>query len=269
MHGFLEQVIARRRERVQKARALVPYDHLAARLPERAGRPSSPVGRIVRSCGFIIAEIKRASPSRGRITAHADVVERALAYERGGADAISVLCEPDYFCGSSEDVAAVARSVRVPVLCKDFVVDPYQLVQARHDGASWVLLIARVLGEALGAYVERALDLGLEPLVEVHSEPELRHAVASGARVIGINSRDLDTFHVDFDTVKTLAPLVPPGSATIAESGIRDEADLRALADAGAHGFLIGEALMRSSDPESMLRGFGRALGRAEVAVLQ
>ena len=173
---------------------------------------------------------------------------------------MSVLCEPDFFLGSRDDVAAAARAVSVPVLCKDFVVDPYQLLQARVDGARWALLIARVLGADLAPFVREALALGLEPLVEVHTEEEMASAVASGARLVGINARDLDTFQVDLGVVKALAPLVPPSCACIAESGIRGAEDLLALRDAGAHGFLIGETLMREDDPEPLVRALAVCL---------
>lgn len=234
------------------------------RLAERWGRgepPPDPAPEIRGSGGFFVAEVKRASPSKGVLAESVDVPGRARAYERGGAGAVSVLCEPEFFRGARGDVAAAAAAVSVPVLCKDFVVDPYQLLQAREDGARWVLLIARVLGPDLPAFVREALALGLEPLAEVHSEGEMDLAAGSGARIIGVNARDLDTFTVDLVVVKALARLCPGHCACIAESGIRTPADLLELREAGAHGFLIGETLMRSGDPEGTLRGYRRALG--------
>lgn len=266
MHRYLESILARRRERVEADRAGAPADLLEASLPiPRRGGDAADLVR--RSGGFIVAEIKRASPSKGPFAETVDVPARARAYERGGAGALSVLCEPDFFKGSREDVREAARAVALPVLCKDFVVDPYQLLQARADGAAWVLLIARVLGNELPAFVREALRLGLEPLVEVHSEEDLRRSAGCGARLLGLNARDLDTFEVDLDAVKRLAGLLPEGCACIAESGIRDAADLLALRDAGAHGFLIGEALMRVEDPAALLTSFGRALRRHEASV--
>jgi indole-3-glycerol phosphate synthase len=189
-----------------------------------------------------------------------DPGDRAKAYARGGADAVSVLCEPDFFKGSREDLREAASAVDIPVLCKDFVVDPYQLLQAAVDGARWVLLIARILGESLDGMVRKALSLGLEPLVEVHCEKEMRRAIASRARVIGINARDLDTFRVDLDVPARLAACCPAHCACIAESGIRTVDDLLFLRAAGAHGFLVGETLMRRGDPENAILSFKNAL---------
>jgi indole-3-glycerol phosphate synthase len=210
---------------------------------------------------FLIAEVKRASPSRGAIAPKADAGGLAAEYEAGGAAAVSVLCEPERFLGSREDVRAAARAVSVPVLCKDFVVDPAQLRWAREDGSRWVLLIARVLGEDLAAYSEEALALGLQPLVEVHSEAELEAALSTRARLIGVNARDLDTLAVDLSVVEHLAPLCPGDRACVAESGIRGPEDLKRLRDAGARGFLVGESLMRSPAPGALLGEYRLALG--------
>jgi indole-3-glycerol phosphate synthase len=222
--------------------------------------PKDPVAAVRGSGGFLIAEIKRASPSRGLIEAGTDAVARAREYELGGAGAVSVLCEPDRFLGSREDVSNAAAAISIPVLCKDFVVDAAQIRWAREDGARWVLLIARVFGPHLQRYVEEALLQGLEPLVEVHSEAEMDEAVGAGARLIGVNARDLDTFEVDLGLVERLARLCPPDRACIAESGIRNAADLLRLRDAGAHGFLVGETLMRSPRPAALVAEFRRAL---------
>lgn len=259
MHKFMEEILHRRRERVRADEEALPADMLAANLAP-ATFPDDPAPVIRGSGGFFIAEVKRASPSKGPIAEGVDVAARARSYERGGAGAVSVLCEPEFFKGSTQDVADAAAAVTVPVLYKDFIVDPYQLLQASAAGARWVLLIARVLGEEIRPYTQWALTLGLEPLVEIHSEEEMAIAADSGARLIGINARDLDTFEVDLGLVRTLAPLCPGHCACIAESGIRTAVDLLALRAAGAHGFLIGETLMRAKDPESVLRGYRRAL---------
>lgn len=262
MDRFLETIVKRRKARVAEARANAVSEVRVKQVRDGGGAPPSPVAEIRQCSNLLIAEIKRASPSKGVFAPKIDVTGQALRYEKGNAGMISVLCEPDYFGGSRGDVSAVARAVRVPVLCKDFVVDPCQLGWAREDGARWVLLIARVLGAALPGFVSDALDLGLEPLVEVHNEDEMALAVSAGSRVIGFNARDLDTFQVDLGVVERLAPLCPSACACIAESGIRGADDLLRLRGSGVHGFLIGEALMKAPNPEEMLVEYGRVLER-------
>lgn len=267
MHKYLEAIVQARRRRVAEERGLQPENGLrqAGISPPVPPLDSDAFVARVRRGAFLVAEIKRASPSKGRLAEGVDAAERARAYERAGAGAVSVLCEPDHFLGSRQDVAAASAAVSVPVLCKDFIVDPCQLLWARQDGARLVLLIARVLDGDLGHFVAASRETGLEPLVEVHGEAELEAALGAGARLVGVNARDLDTFAVDLGVVRRLAPRVPADCACIAESGIRGVSDLLELRDAGAHGFLIGEALMRSGDPEGLLRAFGEALGRGQA----
>lgn len=262
MHRFLEEILARRRARINEEKRL--WADNALTLPCETP-PADPVPALRKTGGFIIAEVKRRSPSKGPIAPDADAGAVALAYERGGATAVSVLCEPDFFGGSRTDVRSAARVVAVPVLCKDFLVDPIQLQMARADGARWVLLIARVLGPDLSAMIQAAYRTGLEPLVEVHEEREMADAVSAGARLVGINARDLDTFDVDLERVRRLLPLCPPSCVCVAESGLRNGEDLRGLRDAGAHGFLMGETLMRSPDPEGLLHHLLRELHPLEV----
>jgi indole-3-glycerol phosphate synthase / phosphoribosylanthranilate isomerase len=257
VHRFLEDIIAHRRARIEDGKDILPSELLA---PGHQPAPPDPVPALRASGGFIVAEVKKASPSKGPIAPDVDPARQAGAYQRGGASAVSVLSEPDFFSGSREDVRAAAAAVKVPVLCKDFILDPVQLHAARSDGARWALLIARVLGAELRPMVQEAFRTGLEPLVEVHTEKELADAVACGARIVGINSRDLDTFEVDLGVIRRLAPMVPEPCACIAESGIGKVADLLSLRDSGAHGFLIGETLMRAQDPEGLLRGYLSAL---------
>ncbi len=259
MHRYLEAILAGRIERVRRDREVLPSEALRESLG-KVGKPRDPVPDVRAAAGFIIAEIKRASPSAGLIAEGIDAGERAAAYERGGAGAVSVLCEPDFFRGSRADLRAAVSAVGVPVLCKDFVLDSYQLLQAAVDGARWVLLIARILGPLLSDMVGEAHSLGLEPLVEVHSEDEMFLAVDSGARLIGINARDLDSFEVDLRIPARLADLCPPRCACIAESGIRTVKDMLFLRAAGADGFLMGETLMRQGDPARVLKSFKDAL---------
>lgn len=262
MHRFLEEIVTRRRARIEEDKRLAAGGNLS---PAEGIPPADPVPALRESGGFLIAEVKRRSPSRGAIAPDADAAVLASAYERGGAAAVSVLCEPSFFGGSRADVRNAAKAVAVPVLCKDFILDPIQLRMAKSDGARWVLLIARVLGSGLAALTQAAFRAGLEPLVETHSEREIADALSAGARLVGINARDLDTFEVDLERVKRLLPLCPPNRAFVAESGIRNIADLRDLRDAGAHGFLMGETLMRSPDPEDLLRRSLAELRRARV----
>jgi indole-3-glycerol phosphate synthase len=200
----------------------------------------------------VIAEVKRASPSKGALAAIADPAALAADYEAGGACVISVLTEPRRFGGSLDDLAAVRQAVRVPVLRKDFVISSYQLWEARAHGADLVLLIVAALAQnALISLVERAVSIGLVPLVEVHTREELDRAIDAGAQVIGVNARNLATLEVDRTVFPALAPLIPDGVVKIAESGVRGPHDLLAYAAAGADAVLVGESLVTGKDPRS------------------
>ncbi len=200
----------------------------------------------------VIAEVKRASPSKGTMAAIADPAALARDYEAGGASVISVLTEPRYFGGSLDDLAAVREAVAVPVLRKDFVISSYQLWEARAHGADMVLLIVAALAQnALESLVERAVSIGLVPLVEVHTPAEVARAAEADAKVIGVNARDLATLKVDRRVFARLAPLIPDDVIKIAESGIRGPHDLFAYAAAGADAVLVGESLVTGKDPRS------------------
>jgi indole-3-glycerol phosphate synthase len=200
----------------------------------------------------VIAEVKRASPSRGTMAAIADPASLARDYEAGGASVISVLTEPRYFGGSLDDLAVVREAVGVPVLRKDFVISSYQLWEARAHGADMVLLIVAALEQnALVSLVERAVSIGLVPLVEVHTDSEVARAVDAGAKVMGVNARDLATLEVDRGVFARLAPLIPDRVVKIAESGVRGPHDLFAYAAAGADAVLVGESLVMGKDPRS------------------
>ena len=200
----------------------------------------------------VIAEVKRGSPSRGSMASITDPAALATDYEAGGARIISVLTEPRWFGGSLADLAAVRSAVHVPVLRKDFIIGSYQLWEARAHGADVVLLIVAALEQnALVSLVERAMSIGLLPLVEVHNEDELIRAVEAGARVIGVNARDLTTLEVDRRVFARLAPLIPDGIIKIAESGVRGPHDLLAYAAAGADAVLVGESLVTDKDPRA------------------
>ena len=202
----------------------------------------------------VIAECKRRSPSKGVLAADYDPVHIARAYERGGAAAISVLTEPTFFDGALAHLSAVREAVRVPLLRKDFIVDEYQIIEARAAGADAVLLIAAALEQADLVRLQRAAwDAGLAALVEVHDEAELSRAVDAGARLIGVNNRNLRDLSVDVDASFRLAGGLPSGVVGVSESGLRHRADLARLAEAGYRAFLIGERVMTDADPANAI----------------
>lgn len=224
-------------------------------LKDMAGQAPSPKDAVAVLKGedvAVIAEVKRASPSKGAMAAIADPAALAVDYEAGGASVISVLTEQRRFAGSLADLAAVRAAVQVPVLRKDFVVSSYQLWEARAHGADMILLIVAALEQnALVSLVERAVSIGLIPLVEVHADEELERAVEAGAKIIGVNARDLATLEVDRGVFARLAPQIPDGVVKVAESGIRGPHDLLAYAASGADAVLVGESLVTGKDPRS------------------
>jgi len=203
----------------------------------------------------LIAEIKRASPSRGRLRPELDVAVLAHSYAQGGAAAISVLTEPTFFEGSLADLATARQAIDLPLLRKDFVLDPYQVYEARAHGADAVLLIASILAHSqLAELIEVAQRLGMSALVEVHTETEVGKALAARARLISINNRNLADFSVDLNTTFKLLSLLPPQVVVVSESGIKSPADVLALQKAGVGAILVGETLVTSTDPESKIR---------------
>jgi indole-3-glycerol phosphate synthase len=202
----------------------------------------------------IIAEIKKASPSAGLLSQNFDPLMLALEYQAGGAAAISVVTEAAYFKGKLETIARLRWNSRIPLLRKDFIIDSYQVFEARHAGADAVLLIAALLPDAdLRNFRVLAEEYGMDALVEVHSEQELERALESGATMIGVNNRDLRTFKVSLDNSISLARRIPKELLAVAESGIKTAADVQRLEDAGYRGFLVGEMLMRSPSPRQTL----------------
>jgi indole-3-glycerol phosphate synthase len=231
---------------------------------EAAGRPATRgfAARLVADGGgpAVIAEIKRRSPSRGDLAPGLDPAALAGAYERGGAACLSVLTDVEFFGGSPADLAAARAACGLPVLRKDFTVDERDVADARLMGADAVLLIAAALDDGpLARCVALAGDLGLDALVEVHDEAELGRALAVGARLVGVNCRDLTTFEVDRDLPERLAPALPADVVAVAESGIRHEADAARMAAAGYAAVLVGESLVTSADPAA-------AVGRLRAA---
>jgi indole-3-glycerol phosphate synthase len=211
----------------------------------------------------LIAEVKRASPSKGPLRPDLDASSLALTYRESGAAAISVLTEPDYFQGGFADLEAARASSELPVLCKDFIIDRYQVWEARAHGADAVLLIAAVLSQQeLLDLQETARSLGMAALVEVHNQGELEKALDCRPGIIGINNRNLADFSVDLGTTTSLRPLVPPGIPVVSESGIHTRDDVIALQKAGVQAILVGEALVTAADPAARI---GELLGRSEV----
>ena len=204
----------------------------------------------------IIAEIKCASPSRGRLVADFDPVEIAHIYENNGAAAISVLTDEKYFSGHKDYLKQIRQNVKLPLLRKDFIIDPLQIYETRAIGADAILLIVHILREKLGEFIALSGAIGLHPLVEVHTEKELDLALSAGAEIIGINNRDLDTFVTDIGTSRRLKARIPANKIVIAESGIRERKDIELLLQNGVHAFLIGEHLVTAPDIGKKLRAF-------------
>jgi indole-3-glycerol phosphate synthase len=249
--SVLDEILAGVRADLAARQRTAPLEQLK----EAARRASSPrdVMSALRGRGVaVIAEVKRASPSKGALAAIADPAALAMDYQAGGASVISVLTESRMFGGSLHDLAAVRDVTHVPLLRKDFVISSYQLWEARAFGADMVLLIVAALEQnALVSLVERTRSIGLVPLVEVHNEAELARALDAGADVIGVNARNLATLAVDRSVFARLAPLIPEGIVKIAESGVRGPHDLLAYAATGADAVLVGESLVVGKDPRS------------------
>jgi indole-3-glycerol phosphate synthase len=255
--SILTRIAEDRRQRVEAMKIAMPTYELRKRLPvtrpggrlERALRRKKPADPL-----HLLCEIKRASPSRGVLRAQIDAPALAAMYAAGGASAISIVTEPDHFQGELGWIDAVRPHVSLPLLLKDFVIDPYQILDAAVRGADAVLLIASLISEVqLQILIGEARQLGLDSLVEVHDLTELRAAVRAGATIVGINNRDLRTFTIDRELAIRLRALVPPDRVVVAESGIRDAADVERLRAAGVDAMLVGETLMRAPDAGAAL----------------
>jgi indole-3-glycerol phosphate synthase len=260
---ILRRIIARKHEEVAARAAAVPVDRLRARAD--VASPTRGFARAIadtaaRGEPAVIAEAKRASPSKGVIRAAFDPAAIAASYQAGGATCLSVLTDVDFFQGEDAHLVAARGACGLPVLRKDFVVDPYQVVEARALGADCVLLIVAALDDAtLAALCAEAMALGMDVLVEVHDHGELSRALAlKGAHgrepLLGINNRDLRTFEVSLDTTLGMLGRIPAGRTVVTESGIASRADVARMRSAGVPAFLVGEAFMRAPDPGSALR---------------
>jgi indole-3-glycerol phosphate synthase len=279
---ILDEIADKTRLRVAAAKNAAPFEQVqkkALALAEKAGSGEEsvrfPFERALAAPGLsFICEVKKASPSKGVIAADFPYLQIAREYEAAGAAAISVLTEPDYFLGSDQYLREIAAAVSCPTLRKDFIIDPYQIYEAKILGAKAVLLICSLLdSQTLAEYIKIAGELNLSSLVEIHDEAEAEQAVLAGARIIGINNRDLKTFKVDFGVTARLRSLIPAGILAVAESGIKSVEDVRVISGLGIDAALVGESLMRAEDKRQFLTelkiagGTGYGVQGSEVAV--
>jgi indole-3-glycerol phosphate synthase len=251
---ILDQIVAAKRQEIAALKKTTPLAKLQKAVgdlpPTRAFRQAI----NHRPCA-VIAEVKRSSPSKGRIREQFDPVQIASIYQAHGAQAVSILTDEQFFEGKGTYLTAIKKSIALPLLRKDFIIDAYQIYETRILGADALLLIVALLEQGqLQEYIQLAEQLGLAPLVEVHDKEELAKALAAGAEIIGINNRDLQTFTTDLKKTLELAPMIPQGKIVVTESGIATRKDIELLMAAGVHCFLIGEALMRATDIGEKLR---------------
>ncbi len=251
---MLNKIISQKREEVEQRKRSMPL----SALQESIARRKAPLDFALSLDGNrtrLIAEVKRSSPSRGVLCPDFKPVELAKSYAQGGAAAISVLTEANYFEGSIDYLAAIREEVRLPLLRKDFIFDPYQVYESSAYGADALLLIVAILNqEQLEELISLSHSLGLRCLVEVHNEDEVERALLSQAKIIGINNRDLDTFTIDINTTHRLRPLIPRQLIVVSESGISSRSDVEKLKGWGVNVVLVGEALVTASDIQNKMR---------------
>lgn len=253
---ILERIVAKKKIEIAEAKAAVPFADLENKARARRGfRPFlNTLDRPGPSGVNIIAEVKRASPSKGVIRADLDPADYARRYESAGAAAVSVLTDREFFNGSASDLSSARAAVELPVLRKDFIISSYQVYESAVLGADAVLLIVRILSaRQLRDYLSLSRELGVDALVEVHSEEEYDIATEAGAVLIGVNNRDLDIFKTDINTSVRLAKRFIPGQIGVAESGIHTREDILKIQDAGIYNFLIGESLVRADDTRGLM----------------
>ena len=255
---ILKKIVEVKRREVERLKRRVPVSELEGRVESRElSPPLNLAGALMGDSVRIIAEVKKASPTRGLLRPDFDPVSLATAYADSGAAAVSVLTDAEHFQGSIEHLAAAHRALRprgVPVLRKEFIIDPYQVCEARAYGADAILLIASILSpERMVELMDLARHFWMQYLVEVHDEVELEGALVAGAEIIGINNRNLHTFETDLAVTERLAPMIPADRIIVSESGIGSRDDVRRVGAAGAHAVLVGEALVTAKDPGARL----------------
>lgn len=261
--NILEQLAEHAGYRTQQAKRKVPFEKLKKQALS-ISKDGFAFEKVLRKPGIsFICECKKASPSKGLIAPEFPYLEIAREYEEAGADCISVLTEPKWFLGSGRYLQEIAQTVTIPCLRKDFTVDEYMIYEAKALGASAVLLICAILSETqLKEYLAVCTELGLSALVEAHDEAEVEKALAAGARIIGVNNRNLKDFTVDTDNSRRLRALIPGDVLFVSESGVRGPQDVEQLAQIGADAVLVGEALMRAGDKKKMLEELRKGLGQ-------
>jgi indole-3-glycerol phosphate synthase len=250
--NILQKIAERTKERIENQKKILPAAKLI-KMAEAKITGDFPFERALRSKKLeFICEIKKASPSKGIISEHFPYIDIAKEYEAAGAAAISVLTEPHYFMGEDRHLCEIAEAVKIPLLRKDFTIDSYMIYEAKAFGASAALFICALLdGETLEKYIALAHSLGLSALVETRSEDEIQTALSAGARIIGVNNRDLKTFEVNISQSEQLRKFVPPSVIFVSESGITSPGDIKRLQKIGADAALIGEGLMKSADKKA------------------
>lgn len=253
---ILDEIAAKTRERIDARKREQPLAEVRTAAKAMDGNTGFPFEKALAKQGMsFICEVKKASPSKGVIAEHFPYVEIGREYERAGADAMSILTEPFYFQGSNNYLTAIRKEVSIPLLRKDFTVDEYMLYEAKQIGADAVLLICAILSQTqLEEYAGIARELGLSALVETHDEREIQMALKAGAKIIGVNNRNLKDFTVDITNSVRLRELVPREILFVSESGMKNRADIARLEENGTDAVLIGETFMRSSDKAGMLR---------------
>jgi indole-3-glycerol phosphate synthase len=251
---MLNKIVAQKREEVEQRKRATTMTYLQERIARQ--RPVLDLASALRGDRIrLIAEVKQASPSRGVLSRDFDPIALSRTYAEGGASAISVLTEANYFMGNNEYLAAIKEVVELPLLRKDFIFDPYQVYESRAYGADALLLITAMLSQKqLGDLVSLSHSLGLRCLVEAHNEGEVEKAVLSQARIIGINNRDLNTLAVDINTTRRLRPLIPKDKIVVSESGVKSRKDMEKLGKWGVDAVLIGEALVTAGDVRAKMK---------------
>jgi len=257
---ILDKIIQRTKEDLERRKVEFPLEWLGRSLAYNNYAPRDVISHLKATPQEpyrIIAEVKKASPSKGVIREDFDPIAIAQSYERAGANVLSILTEPHFFQGDLEYLTQIRRYVGTPLLRKDFIIDPYQLVEALVYGADLVLLIAKALSsKELKSLLEYTRHLGMEALVEIHDKEDLTKAIFAGADIIGVNHRNLKTFEMDIDLTEKLMPLIPNGKIIVAESGVDCKETIKHLSQVGADAFLIGEHFMRQDNIEEAVRAF-------------